>query len=1400
MPASPTDFRSAQYFNSLRLITNHTQTSFRNSREQGHQYHSINFARSCDRIINTTGEIIPQLPHFVMQQNALSYSLHFLLLLSQIQPAENYLLPPVTNALSPVNDAPSPAFSTDVTTTNNPNRNDKASLVGWFNILPAAAAAAVPLNEKALIQYGDNSTVLLTNEQKINELLTSIKDFFIATGQLKEDEGDGFELKLRTLSAGFPVVISHFDKPASKVTRHRRVLATEQDPRTAEHIKNNCAFEEEVLNTEGENKGKLLIFQAQRAEGPFRVIYDNRPSGRPTPVERGIAEGLKISVGALTLGLMSYIGNMIAAAKRNTYYKNTGDAICAERNRRIMIAETSTSLDADGLQYRQRGKSGPIKPVELMNAVPVEQRAAYYTRNPRTRIRKEILFGLQSATDAKGAQVYLKPTEKEGEYVTYHPHAINPKALERRVIVDKETLTWRYADSLDNSLINTVVFEGKSHIKIHGDYYELNLNHKKQYEIVVQDKAGITKYLPVYMEPLSGSWHLTVHNNVPVFNKKHEKIITRLKAQINDDYSYFQMQANNKKHYGSGIVYRAEKSGDASHYSLGEYIEMRGEILPVRQKVTPAHGVRYELFDKTRSYPVEWDGGRWIFEQGTSPHASKEMKALVTKDMYVKNIDASKVSASDNYGLKWDDQGNSYLKVKNNYVRINKLNSNRFALHTPTSKIILRFRKNKFFLETPQERLENILTVGLNGEKRKRGVEILRNVDGYNLQSASELLSLYDFPQQGFYNEQSFALYIEQNLAIPPWAKRFKKEQPPIAINTAISNPVSVRSWRYPELEFDLYPGNLESKDAVGHIYADANNENYIIKKFSTESSSKPLYDAIAGAKFYNFYYGPGAAEIFYNKNNEYYVRMYKTPGVAIDNIPVASLPADVENKFVDMFEIMNEAGISADSLRAENIVWDARSQSFYPTGMVNNHAGTVAVAGPAKDKKGYWSNVFIELDKKKTPAKAKVLTAQPGKNVDQGTASGSAGKSSGHDIAKPGSASGANAIQPLSSLAAMQSKKEAVNSLLRSRTVNADSITKTLDELTASITENTQKLLQEKQIHRMGELLSEIEKAIKNSENLAEVAAFINKNIPEVLNPGYKIRQKWGDKYDFTTYKWNNDLYSIRTTKSGKESINLLFPEFGEIELKQQVLDATAYERGVAQLSPAEREGLRTWTALPFTGDDVYSDGSRPTGRNINYEMNQNLRNGIPLPAEQQEVYDDMMSALNRNVIPKQQGEYIRSAAYFKGVHNPWQAGDIKPGENVSNLRQFMSVSSDTSFAKSISMGIGAGSKAIVHYKIKSSAGPTGPTPLLPFALTLVGDEYEYLYKPDSLFKVVEYSVTEILPPLRLHPQSSSKTGHNRIAVLLEEVNTSQLKEPVAAFDLFSGNRGEIRPSGQQS
>lgn len=586
-------------------------------------------------------------------------------------------------------------------------------------IFPAADASPMPLAEtESTMAAGISHDVksdsyIITDERKKDELISSLVQYLVSDGQLTADESDDAQLWLRSEAAGMPIVAASLDNESSGSNRTRRALRPELDPRTGEHIKEHCAFEEELLYSRGNVQGKILIFDAQRAEYPFRMIYDTNPDRGPSPEERGVALGLDILADFFTLGIKPIIGKIIATSMRWQHYRNLGDKICTERFRRVLIAEVATSLDVTGLAFSPQKSAGKAKPSELLHALPEQKRAAFYTRNPHSGIQKEILLELKQGKGAindNGRNIYLKPTDKTNEFVTYHPKVVKPELLERRVIVDENDFSWRYADEFDSSGLNVKFSEGKQQINLHGENYELHLNAVGKYEIVVNKASGIKKLAPVYMEPLSQTWHLSTHNEHPVFISKQIDIIKKIKVNKENGFYYVPRGNNNRNSYGNGNIYVQEKKGDSGHYPWGRYVEMNGELVPVRHTKHQGQGVLYEIYDmklpENKGHPIEWDGNRWLFEKKTSVHVSKILKKLISPKMVSEKVDAGKLSAPDHQGLRYDADKNSYLKIKGEYLKLNKQDGRYFIKMNNGERTYVSYIKNKF---TPSMSPENAL-------------------------------------------------------------------------------------------------------------------------------------------------------------------------------------------------------------------------------------------------------------------------------------------------------------------------------------------------------------------------------------------------------------------------------------------------------------------------------------------------------------------------------------------------------------------------------------------------------------------------------------------------------------------------------------------------------------------
>ncbi|WP_429500370.1 hypothetical protein ACQUFY_25195 (plasmid) [Robbsia andropogonis] len=849
-------------------------------------------------------------------------------------------------------------------------------------------ASAMPASSTRYASTQETATTIgnmriVRDEQEKGDLIRALKQALVQSGWLDIRDAENFEFSLRTSSSGVPLTIVPLETPPDELQRTKRMAQDKIDEGIARHIANHCAMEEEVLNANGENEGKILLYDAQRTENLFRRLYDGHDS-RPPPETRGLAGGLNTATDLLSFGVKPLITSLIANAKRSEYYQSRGDMICADRYKHLSLATLATSLDIDGLALTRKALPRKAKPAELQHALPTDKNAAYFTRNPVTGIRREIL--LRVRVDDSGNEIFLKPSGRPNEYLTHHPHAQRPELLERRVVVDEKTMRWRYADDFDTRELNVDMQEGKYQISLHGEHYDLQRNAANKYEIVVRQVSGEVSLLPVYMEPLSRTWHLGIENAQPVFTSEQTALLERVSHTPNDDFYYIPSPSNNERSYGGGLIYRTEKKDDSSHYTYGTFVEMDGRLVPVTTRITSGHGLHYEVVDPMQAggagRPIAFDGARWRFEADSAPQVSKEVKRLITPDMVVHDIQPSQLSVPDAHGLKWDMQDKAYLKVDGSYIRITRLNANRFAIHQSDGRlVILRFREGKFFEEHLNERLHNLLDVGLNGHKRKTPEALLEDC-GMTPENARALLAEYEFPCPGphglasLYCGFDFALYVHEHSSLPPWAERFKRprmeqsHRPENGIAT-VADPDS------PDNTLDLKLGAKLGEGYWGEVYVDADDPNYVIKRFrkfassngsskgsSTSTSTDEIFTAPFEAEVFRRYYGEDSATVYVGEDDEVnYIRMLRVPGTTIGDLPAGSLPSDAIERYADMIGRLEDCGIWHGDLTVRNVLWDG--ERFNPIDMQDIRERYFALSNDEKaecnDRATYFWETMME-------------------------------------------------------------------------------------------------------------------------------------------------------------------------------------------------------------------------------------------------------------------------------------------------------------------------------------------------------------------------------------------------------------------------------------------------------
>ncbi|MGM9903798.1 MAG: hypothetical protein ACI32O_07710, partial [Enterococcus sp.] len=150
------------------------------------------------------------------------------------------------------------------------------------------------------------------------------------------------------------------------------------------------------------------------------------------------------------------------------------------------------------------------------------------------------------------------------------------------------------------------------------------------------------------------------------FTKEQKTLIDRLTKEIAPDQIFAVERNLNPRAYGGGKVMSVAEKGKETKY----FITIDGHTVPVRVTPIEEHGVRYDVVDGEKVYPVNFNGKEWYFEPATSPFVSKKLaEELANKmDEFESIKDPSALSAPDEQTLMWNKYGRSYIKINDHYI------------------------------------------------------------------------------------------------------------------------------------------------------------------------------------------------------------------------------------------------------------------------------------------------------------------------------------------------------------------------------------------------------------------------------------------------------------------------------------------------------------------------------------------------------------------------------------------------------------------------------------------------------------------------------------------------------------------------------------------------------------
>lgn len=194
------------------------------------------------------------------------------------------------------------------------------------------------------------------------------------------------------------------------------------------------------------------------------------------------------------------------------------------------------------------------------------------------------------------------------------------------------------------------------------------------------------------------------------YNQEEIERITRLAKQVDASQMFVVKQNLYPKGYGEGKVYNVEKNGEV----IGSFVRMNQEMVPVQIHPIEGHGLRYDVCEGDKLFPIRFNGVGWYFETETSPRLAKEVSDYVSRQLEQFESLSSPITLSppDELGLMRASSGRTYIKINNHYVPLGLIDRENQRYHLVKKKVtkplpILRFDElhNHFRVETELERL-----------------------------------------------------------------------------------------------------------------------------------------------------------------------------------------------------------------------------------------------------------------------------------------------------------------------------------------------------------------------------------------------------------------------------------------------------------------------------------------------------------------------------------------------------------------------------------------------------------------------------------------------------------------------------------------------------------------------
>lgn len=247
------------------------------------------------------------------------------------------------------------------------------------------------------------------------------------------------------------------------------------------------------------------------------------------------------------------------------------------------------------------------------------------------------------------------------------------------------------------------------------------------------------------------------------------------------------------------------------------------------------------------------------------------------------------------------------------------------------------------------------------------------------------------------------------------------------------------------------------------------------------------------------------------------------------------------------------------------------------------------------------------------------------------------------------------------------------------------------------------------------------------------------------------------------------------------KDNSQLLFPEKYPWMYQKKSPSKKAMNKTMRNLSLQDKIGLNAWKEFADQHPVLNAEAAQQT-------INEKIIKGVPLNPSETIIYNNARAVMHSGKIPGFAGDFIRIVQYSDEQSNPWLNDTLDINDYLTTSQAFMSVASDTKFALSEIEDPGKPEKttnSIVLYKVENG---THALPIPPLPRAQINTHNEFLYPPDSLFRVKSLAIS--LPTsTEAGYENSQRYRVPRVAVTLVEVSPEEAKDVTLLKNIFDGS-----------